>query len=104
MNARDGCTCEDFCVRDHVLPLDAQNNPQTFCMEVLLVNQDITIAFMYSTGVQIVDCHMLDIAIASICHATATACHSEGCIRVPILDGGVQIAACCLHYMEIASI
>ena len=21
--------------RDHVLPLDAQNNPQTFCMEVV---------------------------------------------------------------------
>ena len=35
MNARDACSCEDFCVRDHVLPLDAQNNPQTCCMEVV---------------------------------------------------------------------
>ena len=31
----DTCSCEDFCVRDHVLPLDAQNNPKTFCMEVV---------------------------------------------------------------------
>ena len=35
MNARGACSCEDFCVRDHVLPLDAQNNSQTFCMEVV---------------------------------------------------------------------
>ena len=35
VNARDACSCEDFCVRDHVLPLDAQNSPQTFCMEVV---------------------------------------------------------------------
>ena len=37
MNARDACSCEDSCVRDHdiVLPLDAQNNWQTFCMEVV---------------------------------------------------------------------
>ena len=25
----------DLCGRDHVLPLDAQNNPQTLCMEVV---------------------------------------------------------------------
>ena len=31
----DTCSCEDFCVRDHVLLLDAQNNPKTFCMEVV---------------------------------------------------------------------
>ena len=35
MNARDACSREDFCVRDHVLPLDAKHNPQTFCMEVV---------------------------------------------------------------------
>ncbi len=35
VNARDACSCEDFCVRDHVLPLDAQKNPQTFGMEVV---------------------------------------------------------------------
>ena len=35
VNARDACSCEDFCVGDHVLPLDAQNNPQTFCMDVV---------------------------------------------------------------------
>ena len=31
----DTCSCEDFCVRDHVLPLGAQNNPKTFGMEVV---------------------------------------------------------------------
>ena len=31
----DACSCEDFCVRDHVLPLDAQDYPQTFCIEVV---------------------------------------------------------------------
>ena len=35
MNARDACSCDHFCVRDHVLPLDAQHNPQTFCVEVV---------------------------------------------------------------------
>ena len=33
MNARDACSCEDFCFRDHVLQLDARHNPQTFGME-----------------------------------------------------------------------
>ena len=32
LNTGDACSCEDFCVRHHVLSLDAQNNPQTFCI------------------------------------------------------------------------
>ena len=35
VNARDACSCEGFCVGDHVLPLDARNNSQTFCIEVV---------------------------------------------------------------------
>ena len=32
---RNACSYKDFCVRDHVLPFDAQNNPHIFCMEVV---------------------------------------------------------------------
>ena len=35
MNAGDACSCEGFWVSDHVLPLDAHNNPQSFYMEVV---------------------------------------------------------------------
>ena len=30
---------QDFCVRDHVLPLDSQKNPQTFGMEVVVFSE-----------------------------------------------------------------
>ena len=47
----------------------------------------MAIASMYSTGVQIAACCLLDMVVASICHATVIACQSEGCIRVSILVG-----------------
>ena len=31
----DACSCDDFYVRDHVLPRDAHTNSQTCCVDVV---------------------------------------------------------------------
>ena len=49
VNARDACSYEHFCVRDHVLPLDAQYDPQTFCMEVVLESLLLTSTSMLAS-------------------------------------------------------